>query len=413
MWKALVITAAVLCLTSLNIMPCRAQTAEAEEFFQQGLRQLKEEKTDSALISFNLAINADTAFAEAYFERGKLYFYDLTQKEEGLTNLERALKLNPSNEEYLLELASCYSHTGKKDISLAYCNRVLEINPNSYKAYQMRSGTWENHNDSIKDLTKAIELKPGDEVLYIMRGNHLKWKGESDPALNDYNNALSLKPEDSWVYYERGDLFFNNNKLGEAESDFTKAIELNPDYSGAYMKRGLLRSNCREYDQAIADFDQALRLSPNWAYVYGLRSVAVRKSGNPEQALADINTAFDIGAKGSWYYLVRSNAYIELGNFASASADLDKSIEVSPNEIQNRFQRGEFSIAFGNYDKAVEDYTKCLEIKEHREYYFKRAIAYYYKRDYKKAWQDLKTCRQMGRWVDDSFYRALHKAEFK
>ena len=403
----------VFCLIILGAVNSYAQTAEAEAFYQQGLRQLEEEKTDSAIISFTLAIEADSNYADAYFERGKLDFYDLMQKDEGLKNLKKSLNLNPQNEKYLLELAACYNHIDKKDLTLDYCNRALEINPNSCEAYRIRSYTRENHDEAIVDLTKAIELKPDDNSLYIMRGNQHKWKGEFDPALNDYNTALTLDPERSWTYYERGDLFFNFNKLYEAGSDLTKAIELNPDYSNAYMRRGLLYSNCREYENAIADFDQALLLSPNWAYVYGLRSVAMRKSGNPMQALADINTAFEKGAQGAWYYLVRSNAYIELGNFDSARVDLDKAVEVSPDEIQNRLSRSEFSIAIGNFDQAIADYTKCLEIKEHREYYFKRAIAYYFKKDYKKARQDLQTCRAMGRWIDDSFYRALYLVTLK
>ena len=74
------------------------------------------------------------------------------------------------------------------------------------------------------------------------------------------------------------------------------------------------------------------------------------------------------------------------------------------------FDRGTAHFEKREYADAIAAYTKAIAIKpDYADAYYKRALLYYFRLDYDKAWADVKTCRKLGGKVTPGFLAELRK----
>ena len=63
------------------------------------------------------------------------------------------------------------------------------------------------------------------------------------------------------------------------------------------------------------------------------------------------------------------------------------------------------------YDKAILDFNKTIEIRPgHAQAYLGRLMVFYNKRDYDKAWDDVRKAQSLGLQVPASFLKDLREA---
>ena len=110
--------------------------------YKQGLfHYYREGNYPEAIRYFDLAIEIDPSLAAAWHDRG-LSLRELAKDEDALKSIDKAVELEPDNEEFLFTRADLLKRIGilqgqKKAIAAAVqtFNRVLEINPNNADAW--------------------------------------------------------------------------------------------------------------------------------------------------------------------------------------------------------------------------------------------------------------------------------------
>ena len=128
---------------------------------------------------------------------------------------------------------------------------------------------------------EAIREWPKKALGYFSRGWAKNELSRHEDAIKDLDVAIELKPNYAAAYNVRG---FAKNELGRHEDaikDLDVAIELEPNHAGAYNNRGFAKSKLGRYDEAIKDFDKAIELEPenisfhhNRALVFGRREAS-------------------------------------------------------------------------------------------------------------------------------------------
>ena len=131
-----------------------------------GVALFNEEKYDEAFTEFNKAIEMAPDYAEAYFNRGKIY-KDKYQYNEAISDFSKAIELKPDFFDPYLERGIIY-------------NSMVE------------DAQDENLELAISDFIKAISLKPEDEYPYYFRGLAYEMKGKITEALADIQTCLGL-----------------------------------------------------------------------------------------------------------------------------------------------------------------------------------------------------------------------------
>ena len=108
-----------------------------------------------------------------------------------------------------------------------------------------------NYQQSLNDLSKAIELNPKDAwIFYSARGISYYLSGDYQRAINDFNKAIELSPEDADAYGLRGIAYARLGNNQEAIKDSNKVIELNPNDTGNYYNVACMYSVLNMPDKA-------------------------------------------------------------------------------------------------------------------------------------------------------------------
>ncbi len=226
---------------------------------------------ESALKFFNQAININSNYIEAYFQRGLLQ-KKVFKYEEAIDNFTKVLEINPQFIEALFTRGECKIELFDSDENDYFIHEA-----NTKTIEEMRS--W---GDPLQDCNKAIEIDPNNADFYQRRGC---WKQELEDyqgAIDDYKKAIEINPSlylSSKYFYKRGRIRIKSFDYKNALNDFSKAIELSPNYLLAYVWRGCANDNLGREIEALKDFKKALELEPNEEKSKGILRVIERIKG--------------------------------------------------------------------------------------------------------------------------------------
>ena len=116
------------------------------------------------------------------------------------------------------------------------------------------------YDQAFSELTKAIEIDPGDAPAYIIRGMAYNDKDKFDLAIADFTKVIEIKPTDAHAYVSRGMAYGNKGEYDPAVADYSKAIEIDPTIYDAYSLRARAYTYKGEYDKAWKDVYEAQAL---------------------------------------------------------------------------------------------------------------------------------------------------------
>jgi Leucine-rich repeat (LRR) protein len=168
-----------------------------------------------ALASYNMAIELDTYFAQAYYKRGSLKLFDLKDAAGAQADFDRAL-----------ELDSLYS-----------LNDVVS-RPDLYRVRGYAREAQGNKNGAAADYKQAIKLDHRNDNAWS-RLAYLDYDGgRYESSIEGYSKAISLsdKPNHAY-YYMRGLARQMHGQKQEACADWKKATELGCKYSPAMLDK--------------------------------------------------------------------------------------------------------------------------------------------------------------------------------
>lgn len=141
------------------------------------------------------------------------------------------------------------------------------------------------------------------------------------------------------------------------------------------------------------------------AKAYCNRGLVHHKKGRYDCAIGDYNRAIEIDPRDVEAYFGRGNAYKDLGQYDRATIIEDYDLN-NPNDLEQIMRN--YS---GQYDHAIEDYDRALEINpSYAEVYNNRAIVYYCKGEYDKAWLDIHKAQGLGIQVNPQLLELLRQA---
>jgi tetratricopeptide (TPR) repeat protein len=212
-------------------------------------------------------------------------------------------------------------------IPLSFLFKLWRL-PTNVSGYQKRavvdieSG---NYEAAIANLTRAIELEPGDPDLYVARGDARSKAGSYDEALSDYGQALKLDRYHVGAYTSRALAKEAHGDYAGAISDLTKAISSGPDDAETFGARARVREKAGDEELALADYTRAIRLDPDRGESYLGRATLRYEQRRWQAALEDVSKARELLEPGpaldeAWLLLWSARA--RLGDVGGASAEL-------------------------------------------------------------------------------------------
>lgn len=345
-----------------------AQKSDAQALAEKALTQFTEGNFDDAKALADQSINSDISTALAYAVRGRVLLIE-ERDGEAQTDLEKAVRINPTNGVFNAFLAVCYDVKGNsQDSAKKTAERAVNLlnSPKSAIEYYARSVAYsiiERNGEADNDLTKAIGINPRFAIAYYRRGNAYNNKQQPESALADYTKAIEINPKYASPYFPRGNIYYAKQQYDLAIADYTNTIRLDPKNVAAYLNRGVAYKNKQQYDSALADYQKAVQLNPQDSDVYFNRGNVYFIQKQYDSALADYSKAIETNPKFVNAYLNRGVIYNDVRQqFDLAIADYTKAIELDPKSLNAYGNRAHAYKSVGETRLAEIDRQKFLEL---------------------------------------------------
>jgi tetratricopeptide (TPR) repeat protein len=215
-------------------------------------------------------------------ERGE-QLRKLNRPQEAIIELQKALIVEPDNEEALNEIVLCFLELKDFKNAEESVNKLLtvipdEAHPHYYKAFiQLQK---DNYAKAEEHILEAISLNPYQSAFFgLLSGIYIErtdWK----KALEYANQGLAIDPEDSTCLNYRTMCLTKLDRHDEIGDSIDDALKSNPYDAHTHANVGWTKLEINENEQAKAHFAEALRINPNFEYAR-LGMVEAIKAKNP------------------------------------------------------------------------------------------------------------------------------------
>lgn len=164
---------------------------------------------------------------------------------------------------------------------------ILQMNPDSYRAHQLRGQLFEAGNkvdEAIAEYRQALAIKPELQTIHFAIGN-LYWReGRPEEALPELHQELKVNPNDPHAHYEIGDILLSRNNLSEAEQHFVTALQFAPDMQEAHLAMERIASASGAAGKAVFHLKRAAEIGPDDATPHYRLWLLYRKAGKTAEA---------------------------------------------------------------------------------------------------------------------------------
>ncbi len=223
---------------------------------------------------------------------------------QAISQYTAALELDPTDAEAYYQRGSLYYKQADYDKAIADFSNAIEHGyvPLSYPYYDRARANYEvgDYKATVRDYTRSLELDPDCEnqcyLDYYNRGRAQHQLGEYKAAIGDYTRALERNYEPAtFAYYYRGMANFELEEYEAAIKDFNHSIDADPDceYNCQfdYNDRAVAYSRLDDHQAAVDGYTRAIQVDPEYALAYNNRGFAYDKLDKYTQALADWDMA--------------------------------------------------------------------------------------------------------------------------
>ncbi|KAI4882939.1 hypothetical protein NFI96_015609 [Prochilodus magdalenae] len=407
-------------------------------FYHRGCL-LRKIKPDMALrdLSISVLINDGSENLGAFLHRGLLYM-ECQQWKQAMADFEAVIKIDRTSAVAYINLGLIYMlKMGQNFDAIKMFSSALKVDPTHLRGYLCRARAYHKVNDlqsALKDLTRAIHMRPDAQHLHIMRGQCLcdmelfdlatfciQYAAEINEVLgssvvqqaavqsflrNDAKaiacllSAANSRPS-SPILILLGKTQMKAHKFMEAAESFKQALsylnshEMNlcnvPEASELYYLTGMCYMAQGEdslLPQALEAFSSAVRINPDYADAYhqrGLCRIRLQQS----KGVQDLNRALYINPASFQVFLSRAAFYGAKGRYSMAVLSCNEAIKIQPKCVRAYLYRGALKFYSKLYKDAVEDLTMAIQIDNGCSFaYYNRGVCYQQLRQYELALRD-------------------------
>ena len=115
---------------------------------------------------------------------------------------------------------------------------------------------------AVKGCSEVIREDPRAAWAYYSRGGANSAMGNTALAMADLTKAIELEPGNEHYLIFRALLFLHDNAFEHASADANKSIELNPKSAEGYLVRAIIHGKSGNFEGAAQDCNHALKIDP-------------------------------------------------------------------------------------------------------------------------------------------------------
>lgn len=197
----------------------------------------------------------------------------------------------------VLKLAFDAFNQGRFEETEAICRVLMQIEPKDPQTLfllGMVLHKTQRDQESIKWLSLAAEIQPGEARIHHGLGCARQSLGDHRRAIESFAKCLELEPDRADVCYSLGNARYAVGEIEAAAALFRRAVELNPQDQASWNNLGksLLESN--RLEESLAAYDRVLAIDPGYALARYGRAIALLTGGRLEEGFREYEVRLQI-----------------------------------------------------------------------------------------------------------------------
>jgi len=209
-----------------------------------------------------------------------------------------------------------------------------------------KQATLKNYNEVENKINKAVKKNKNDANVYVERFSFYYKFHQYDLALKDINKAIELKPEKYAFYEYRADLYLEQDNLVELLQDVNTLMKMDATIPDAHIYKGRYLLQMDSLNEAFNCFDKAIQIyESNNAPCY-VMSMCYRSRarlnfafGKIDNAITDLTKAITKvkDSKKDNLLMLRANAYLAKEDIKNAYQDIGAAFANKPDTLTLAF----------------------------------------------------------------------------
>lgn len=270
-----------------------------EVYLTKGTILSQMNRTGEALVHYNKAValagdDADEVLIYIAYEYENIGRYDMA-----IDCLKKSIKLNPSNETSIYELAFCYDVTQQYQQGVNYFTKMVDDEPYSVAG-------WYN----LGLFYSKLEQYP--------------------LAIDAYDYALAINEEFSSAYFNKANAYANLERYTEAIEIYKETFKYEEPDPTAFLYIAECYENLNDNDKALRYFHKATKANPNLADAWCGMGVVLDNMNKPTEAIYHMQKAIAIDENNPEYWYILGDIYMKTGLTEEGETAYANVIELDP-----------------------------------------------------------------------------------
>jgi tetratricopeptide (TPR) repeat protein len=220
---------------------------------------------------------------------------------DALTNLNKALAIDPKDSSALRNKAYALLMLGRDEEAVYFYTEALETDPHNADLWNNKGWSLRNlgrHKEAIECFDKTLEIDKNHPFALRNKGRSLHEMGNTQEAMVIYNNLLHENPHDLDTLIDKAMMILDLGKLNEAIELYDEALTIEPENYIALANKGVAYIRNEDYNMAVMILDKVISLKPDYSLGYYNRACALALRGdNIEKVLTDLRRAIEMDKK--------------------------------------------------------------------------------------------------------------------
>eukprot|EP00163_Fabomonas_tropica_P016530 TRINITY_DN2960_c0_g2_i3.p1 TRINITY_DN2960_c0_g2~~TRINITY_DN2960_c0_g2_i3.p1 ORF type:complete len:3332 (+),score=486.18 TRINITY_DN2960_c0_g2_i3:638-9997(+) len=368
---------------------------------------------DSAVSQYTAIIKMDHS-ARAYHQRAvcRTMLPGKKPQQQALSDFDKAIQIDPSLYDALLDRASLHQVNGRVNLALADYHRVSQLDPQSLVLYINRGvllASLKEYKAAINDFLKVVRIDPrsllgfynlgvvsltlgrlqhalqylstlilmndGVASAWATRGYTYLQIGDMEAAVGDYARAVELAPQNVSTHVAYGYCLYQLGRWRDARDVFCVATSVDPHHVAAHIATGNCcmelaadtkhRAECRRYlTEAAKAYSRAIHINPSHASAHANLGQAMQRLGKPMESWQHFTASLNIAPQNVSALEGRGRLAVQTHNLLGAYVDLTRAIPGSTAREQAEIlvNRGVVNEMMNHTKTAVEDLKRAIRM---------------------------------------------------
>ncbi len=245
--------------STLDLYTCEAHVALAKE-------HAADSKLDDAIAELERAVAIKPTFADLRYLLGT-YYFAVKRFNQARQSFENSLKINSKFFKARAHLSYVYWKEGDVRVAAEELATTKHCCPNFYRenldhlvqalrTHGSREAVESSYNEIIEERPSSAQISRELAIEAIQNG-------DCQEAIRELKKAIALKPDYPDLHNFLGIAYGNTGMVDDAVHEFEIALKINPHYLKARLNLALLYYENSRFGEAQAQIDEVLAVQPN------------------------------------------------------------------------------------------------------------------------------------------------------